>query len=259
MSHIWVSHVTPLNESCHISEWVISHIYMSHVAHLNVPCDKWWMWSHVRSVCHTSEWVMPHIRVSRFTPRNESCHTSEWVMSHIWMRHMIDGGRGPTRARCSDSQPRRPFAAVSLCVQGIRPHTATHCNTLEKDLSCYSKSLCVGSLSRKRLSIEREIGSLRLISLGLFCKRAPSLFCERAPVLFSKKKGPYFSLNAQSSRWLSIEREIGSFFTKRTGALSQKRDRALLQKRPNEICLIQSAIKLFCRRYLMMWAVSREN
>jgi len=202
MSHIWVSHVTPLNESCHISESVISHIIMSHVAHLNVPCDKWWMWSHVRSVCHTSEWVMLHIRVSRFTPRNESCHTSEWVMSHIWMRHMTDGGRGPTRARCSDSQPRRPFAAVSLCVQGILQHTATHCNTLQHTATHWKRiypvtvSLCfVRSLSHKRpdeVSIDREVGSF-----------------------FTK--------------W------NGALLQKRDGALLQKRDRALLQQRPNEM------------------------
>ena len=52
MSHIWMSHVTHMNESCHTYEWVMSHIWMSHVTHTN-----------------------------------ESCHTYDWVMSHIWIIH----------------------------------------------------------------------------------------------------------------------------------------------------------------------------
>ena len=69
--HIWMSHVTHINESCHTYEWVMSHINKS---------------------CHTYEWVMSHIWKSHVTHINESCHTYEWVMSHIhkpWvMSHM---------------------------------------------------------------------------------------------------------------------------------------------------------------------------
>jgi len=39
MSHIWMSHVTHMNgschESCHTCEWVMSHMWMSHVTHMN--------------------------------------------------------------------------------------------------------------------------------------------------------------------------------------------------------------------------------
>jgi len=45
MSHIWMSHVTHMNESCHTYEWVMSHIRMSHVTHMNESC-------------HAYEWVM---------------------------------------------------------------------------------------------------------------------------------------------------------------------------------------------------------
>jgi len=31
LPHIWMSHVTHMNESCHTYEWVMSHIWMSHV------------------------------------------------------------------------------------------------------------------------------------------------------------------------------------------------------------------------------------
>jgi len=35
MSHMWMSHVTHVNESCRTCEWVMSHMWMSHVAHVN--------------------------------------------------------------------------------------------------------------------------------------------------------------------------------------------------------------------------------
>jgi len=34
MSHIWMSHVSYMNESCLIYEWVMSHIWMSHSPYL---------------------------------------------------------------------------------------------------------------------------------------------------------------------------------------------------------------------------------
>jgi len=89
MSHIWMSHVTHMNESCHIwirhvtnmnESWhtyepVMSHIWMSHVTHMN------WL-------CHICAWVMSHIWISHVTHTNESCHTYERVMSHIWTSHV---------------------------------------------------------------------------------------------------------------------------------------------------------------------------
>ena len=65
MAHIWMSHVTHMNESCHICEWGISHIWMSHVTHLN----EW---------CHTYESIMSHTLCTWIpTNRNESCPTYE--------------------------------------------------------------------------------------------------------------------------------------------------------------------------------------
>ena len=54
--------------------WVMSHMWMSHVTHVNESC-------------HTCEWVMSHIWMSHVTRMNESCHTCEWVMSHMWMSY----------------------------------------------------------------------------------------------------------------------------------------------------------------------------
>jgi len=59
----WMSHVTQINESCHIYECVILQLYM------NV-----YMWEGGMSVFEHS--------------MNESCHADQWVLSHIWMCHI---------------------------------------------------------------------------------------------------------------------------------------------------------------------------
>jgi len=158
MSHIWMSHVTHMNESCHTYEWVatllsldsgcfftfffwavsrsstltmqvngtcrtyewvMSHIWMSHVTHMNESCHthEWvatplalhregvfsFFWAVSQSSilslqvngtcrtcnksCHTDEWVMSHRWMSHVTQMNESCHICEGVMSYLWMSH----------------------------------------------------------------------------------------------------------------------------------------------------------------------------
>jgi len=84
MSHIWMSHVTHMNESRHTYEWVISHIWVSHVTHMNESCHTYEMShvTHMNESCHTYEWVMSHIWMSHVTHMDESCHTHKWVMSH---------------------------------------------------------------------------------------------------------------------------------------------------------------------------------
>ena len=98
MSHIWMSHVTHMNESCHTYEWVMSHIWMSHVTMSHALRT-----SHVKHMYvswHTFKWVMSRPRTSRVSEIsnvNELCHTygwvmsmkksCQWVMSHKWMNH----------------------------------------------------------------------------------------------------------------------------------------------------------------------------
>jgi len=99
VSHIWMSHVTRVNQSCHTYEWVMSHICMSCVIHMNESChtcecatSHLWM-SHVTRMNesrHTFEWVMSHICMSRVIHVNESCHTCECVMSYIVMCHTYE-------------------------------------------------------------------------------------------------------------------------------------------------------------------------
>jgi len=78
MSHIWMSHVSHMNESCLTYEWVMSHIWTSHVSHMNESCL-------------TYEWVMSHICIHKWD-MTYSCewdmtYSCEWDMTHSWVRH----------------------------------------------------------------------------------------------------------------------------------------------------------------------------
>jgi len=104
MSYDWlmshgVSHVTYTNESCHVYEWVISfirmdqvsHIWMIHVSHMDELCRMRKV-SHQQAAqtiahplfTHMNESCLTH-GVSHVPYMNESCHIYEWVMSRIWM------------------------------------------------------------------------------------------------------------------------------------------------------------------------------
>jgi len=82
MSHMWMSHVAHVNESCRTCEWVMS-VWMSHVAHANESyrrCE--WVKSCVTNsfiyatLIHMCDACMLHARMSR---------TYEWV-SHISLK-----------------------------------------------------------------------------------------------------------------------------------------------------------------------------
>ena len=119
MSHIWMSHVVRMNESCHIYKWVMSHIWMSHVTHMNESC-------------HTYERVMSHICTSHVTHMNESCRAYECVMSRrVWISHV---------SRTSKTCVNKPYQMYSchtchvchvLCVTGL-----VHRQDWSIDLAC---------------------------------------------------------------------------------------------------------------------------
>jgi len=125
MLHIWMSHVSPLNESCLTSEWVMSHIWMScctrmieschtHervLSHVWMSSDEWvvsQIWMRYVSPRNKScrmgmyEWVVAHRRMNHVTDMNASCHRYEWVMSQIWMSHV-----SPMHESCHPWMPDR--------------------------------------------------------------------------------------------------------------------------------------------------------
>jgi len=104
MSHIRMSHVARMNNTCCAYGWVMSHmnlwgicmschIWISHVTHMNewsrVMSHMWMRYvTHISESCHAYEWVMSHIWISHVTHVNKTCHTYEWAMSHVWTSHI---------------------------------------------------------------------------------------------------------------------------------------------------------------------------
>jgi len=107
MSHTWISHVTHMNESWHIStgKWTEStlahmtntctydkHLHISQtLAHITnmistCSCGKYeWVWQIWISVANMNE---PHIAHMTNMISTCSCGKYEWVMSHTWISHV---------------------------------------------------------------------------------------------------------------------------------------------------------------------------
>ena len=108
MLHLWMSHVTHMNESCHTYECVMSHIWMRHVTHMNESCHTY----ECALPCATRTWAhaMLHIRISHIclcsmyvcmcyvTHMNGSCclrgifaaRTQVLRLYAVWMGHVLD-------------------------------------------------------------------------------------------------------------------------------------------------------------------------
>jgi len=105
MSHIWMSHVTHMNELCHTYEWVMSHVCMSHVTSAfskrPSPANKLYTRirhaTHMNESCHKYQWVMAHLWMSHFKHMNESCHTYEWVNADTWISQVAHTNESRTR------------------------------------------------------------------------------------------------------------------------------------------------------------------
>jgi len=77
MSHVWISHVTHMDESRHTHECVMSHVGMSRLTGQSArKCWGMWNLSHLTDAGFVSrKWVTSHIWVGLVTHKNESCHT----------------------------------------------------------------------------------------------------------------------------------------------------------------------------------------
>jgi len=103
-SHVSMSPITRMNESCHAYEWVMSRVWTHHVTRMNESCHTYeWVMSYIYArvsksmvdcccsspySCTACAWVKSHVWTSHVTRMNESCHTYEWVMSHAWTSHV---------------------------------------------------------------------------------------------------------------------------------------------------------------------------
>jgi len=71
MPHIWMSHITHINEACHTYECGMSHIWMRHISYKNEPCH---------TPRHTYAGVLSHMDVKGAT---YSSVKWECVLSHV--------------------------------------------------------------------------------------------------------------------------------------------------------------------------------
>jgi len=88
--HIWMNHVTHMNESCHPYEWIMSYQVAASRRARRLQCLSESQSPRAYSDAGTIyEWVMSPICLRHDTYINESCHTwmshvtHEWVMSHM--------------------------------------------------------------------------------------------------------------------------------------------------------------------------------
>jgi len=85
MPHVWMSHVSRVNESYYTCEraslclWVMAHVWTSHVA--CTPSFRW----HVRRV-NESYRTTHRIECQRVSKKHLQVHT--WVTSHVWRSHI---------------------------------------------------------------------------------------------------------------------------------------------------------------------------
>jgi len=88
MPHVWMSHVTRMNESCHTYEWVMSHNRTSHDTHVNESCQTYeWVMSHTCvCVCDMTR-VMRHMRTA--SSHNKDVHMCEMPPVYVWHNSSI--------------------------------------------------------------------------------------------------------------------------------------------------------------------------
>ena len=99
MSHIWMSHVTHMNESCHIYEWVMSHIWHNsgqYVAHINKSCVTYeWVVCHLNTLTKDNGQRVSILRCQAFwVQQRHICNSTTcccctcFVVAHVLLLHM---------------------------------------------------------------------------------------------------------------------------------------------------------------------------
>jgi len=140
-------------------EWVISHtdeschIWMSHVTEMNDPCHTWkgaitheWVVSHMNG-CPMHKWVMSREWMSHVTSIKLSLSVMIiwWQIGIIWLKGCFDSILGAYEVTYMSLlmmympylMDSRALLIWGLCLPYSTPHcntlqhTATHCNTLQ--------------------------------------------------------------------------------------------------------------------------------
>jgi len=83
ISHIWMRHITHMDESYHTYGWVISHIWMSHITHMDESCDVYEGTSHVISYMMMHSRFGANICVTWLIHSYVSQDASKCDMTHV--------------------------------------------------------------------------------------------------------------------------------------------------------------------------------
>ena len=79
------------SESWHTYEYVMLHVWMSHITRIN---ESWHVWNNRdRLPGEDHKWVMAYLWRSHVARMNESCHTYQWVISRIESQRQTAGRR----------------------------------------------------------------------------------------------------------------------------------------------------------------------
>jgi len=89
MPHIWVSHATHMNTSCHTYQWDMPYVWV--MSYINESRTIRSHATHVNTSCHTYQWDMPYVWmtcdsfvcVCVLSLRKDSPHADSWL-SHTW-------------------------------------------------------------------------------------------------------------------------------------------------------------------------------
>jgi len=115
-------------------EWVVSHMWMSHFTHVNESC-------------HTYERVMSCV----FRHVNESCYTCKWVVSQMWMSHVTHMNVS-CHAYSDMSEPCRVLQCVAVCCSvmqcvavccSVMSRVFRHVRAMQSVAVCCSVMQCV--------------------------------------------------------------------------------------------------------------------
>ena len=104
MSHIWMSHVTHMNESCHILKYAVPFISMRHVTHTNAH-------NSFSQNTHEGPFVCQWHFLCDLTLSCATCRIYMGDVAHAYV-----------------SQRR----LLKVCLKYTLQHTATHCITLQR-------------------------------------------------------------------------------------------------------------------------------